>query len=169
MSAPCVVCRPHTVDRMGLLVNIVVSLAASTVVGFGLWAVLPRGVVLTRAYADEPEHWVIRNESALPVEITKVTHRGVHTHNEVTAEIEVYELPSVHQPQPPGISLDYEDEVASITLAESGDGTWPGQVVPPGDTLNAHVSLNRDLRIEYRRAGRLGIFEKRAVEIHGGV
>ena len=41
--------------------------------------------------------------------------------------------------------------------------------IQPGDTLTAYVDLNRDMRIEYQRAGFFGRFERRTVEIHGGV
>ena len=40
---------------------------------------------------------------------------------------------------------------------------WNKVVIPPGDTLTAHVPNNSDLRIKYRRAGLFGIFERRAV------
>lgn len=158
---------------MEVAINAVVSL----LVGFALWALLPRGVVLTRSFAanhqgvTQPQTWTIRNESALPVKITKVTHTGVHTYNDTTGEIETRVLPPwvPHEEEGDlGIRLQFDDEVLELNR-DSDDSPWAGQLVPPGDTLTAFVNLNRTLTIRYRRAGLFGLTERRTLSIDGGV
>lgn len=65
-----------------------------------------------------------------------------------------------------GVELRLGDEVAEITRQERRV-RWPDVVIPPGDTLIAHVMGNTTLRIAYRRAGKLGILERRSITLHG--
>ncbi len=67
---------------MHLLIDAVLALAT----GFGLWVVLPRGVVLvksqlTRNFDGDPiyDMWTIQNDSALPVRIVSVAYRNFST------------------------------------------------------------------------------------------
>ncbi len=160
------------------MIEVGVGAVVSVLTGVALWAVLPRGVVLTReqltqGYDGKPLYntWRIRNDSALPVRFTGVTYTGVNTFNPATDQIEVLDLPSwvpAEQEADLGISLSLDDEVAELTR-DADELRWDEVVVPPGDTLTAYVNLNRTLSIQYRRAGRLGLFERRTLRIDGGV
>jgi len=165
--------------------DVLANAAISILVGVGLWALLPRGVVLTRgplpqAPGGEPpyQRWQIRNDSPLPVVLTKVTHAGVHTYNDRTGTIDERDLPPDEDERAPGISLVYDDEVQEISRQEPRpkrfrrkprEPSWRGQRVLPGDTLTAYVDLNRTLTLYYRRAGMFGVLERRRISIDGGV
>ena len=154
--------------------GVLVSSLVSVLTGLALWAVLPRGVVLTRTpltsdHKGDPlfNRWTVRNESALPIRLTKVSHSGVHTYEDATGRIQEQDLPPFIETDI-GISLNFDDEVLVLTR-DDGSRSWSEQVIPPGDTLTAYVDLNRTLRIRYRRAGLLGVFERREITIDGGV
>ncbi len=65
------------------------------------------------------------------------------------------------------VFLHLDDEVTEIRRLDQ-EPPWSTVVVLPGDTLTARVLNNSDLRIRYRRAGWLGVFERREVLIQGG-
>jgi hypothetical protein len=153
--------------------EVLISAAVSVTTGIGLWALLPRGVVLTRRvrtrdWAGNPlsDTWELRNDSALPVHIMSVTTQGIHTFDPESGKIHTVEL----QAEPAkdfGVSLHFDDEQLEIARSDRARD-WGGLTVPPGDTLHATVRNNRSLRINYRRAGILGVLERREVRIHGG-
>jgi hypothetical protein len=77
-------------------VEVVIGAALSALAALGLWAVLPRGVVLTRSgrgHEGIQNVWELRNNSALPVRITSVKVMGAITYNEETDKIDEIELP----------------------------------------------------------------------------
>ena len=160
---------------MDVLLGGLISLA----IGLGLWAFLPRGVVLTRELcvrtpAGEPQYqtWQIRNASPLPVRIARVTYSGVNAYNPISEKIEERDLPGwvPHEEEASlGIRLHFDDEVLEMTRDDGHKDTWRGHVVPPGDTLTAFVNLNRTLSIRYRRGGLLGFAERRTLRSNGGV
>lgn len=146
-----------------------ISVAASglitIVVGVGLWAFLPRGVVLTRTVkTDTADTWRIKNDSPLPIRITSVRVSAPET---VDLEAE-----SILEPELPpdgllGVRLYLDDETAEIGRMD-WRSAWDQVVVVPGDTMTAHLPTNTSLYIDYRRAGWSGVFERRSLVIHGG-
>jgi hypothetical protein len=145
----------------------------SIAVGVALWAVLPRGVVLTRSFpattADGQillDTWKVTNASPLPIRITSVAVRGLGTVNRETEEIQWVEL-DPDDAKSRGATLHLDDEVSEIRRLDRTT-SWNRVIIPPGDTMKAHVMNNTDLRIRYRRAGWLGVFERRTVTISGG-
>lgn len=152
--------------------------AVSLLVGVLLWAFLPRGVVLTRELSrtapdgsPQFQTWVVRNDSSLPVRITRVSYEGVDTFNRETGIVETRELvtdDSIDQVERLGIDLRFDDASDEMARQVHG-GRWSGKVVRPGDTLTAYVNLNRSLTMRYRREGKLGFLERRELTIHGGI
>lgn len=139
--------------------------------GFVLWTVLPRGVVLTRAYrardlADEPlyDTWELKNDSAIPVQLVSVAMQSPETMDK-QGVIHWRELPTLLE-DVHGIDVRMDDEQLGYK-SQDGD-KWRGFIVPPGDTMQVQVTNLKTLRIRYRRAGWLGIFERREIRIHGG-
>ena len=151
---------------MEVVIDVAVSILTGFLTGFALWAVLPRGVVLTRrGYEGSQNVWELRNDSALPVQITSATVMGAITYNEETGKIEEIELPPEYLPGDKyfGLfSLAFVDPVTEIRRADELC-PWLGQVVPPGDGLRALVVPQGGMLIKYRRDGRLGIFERREI------
>lgn len=148
--------------------------AISLLVGLGLWAVLPRGVVLTRELKTYPPgvepqrvpEWTIRNDSALPVRLTKVIRSGIDTFDADSGEI--HEVPLETWTEAGGdVTLTFDEE--TLYYEQDAAEDWNGLIVPPGDTLTAYVNLNRTLVIHYRRKGVFGIFERQSVKLDGGV
>jgi hypothetical protein len=145
-----------------------VDVVVSVLTGFALWALLPRGVVLTRSVraADllgNPKYdtWEILNNSALPIQVVHVRF------TDPTADgIRMRDLPTFEGSGALGVSLTFDDATLEIRRSTS-DRPWRGQVVPPGETLEAHLVNNRTMIIQYRREGWTGIFERRTLEIHG--
>lgn len=140
-------------------VDVFVSIATGVLV----WALLPRGVVLTRAVRTENlkgerlyDTWELKNDSPLPVRLTSV--RLVMPGYEG-------DLPWDGQH---GVILTLDDETAEIARAD-WQRPWNKVVVEPGDTLQAVAEVNTSLFIEYRRAGWFGVFERRRLAIHGAV
>jgi hypothetical protein len=158
-----------------VLADIVIEVVIALVTGAGLFFALPRGVVLTRSPRTQDfngqglyDTWEIRNDSALPVRIMSVTYAGPDTWNETTGRIEQLELPTFEGEGKLGVSLAFDDEVLEITRFDSGK-RWRELVVPPGDTMRAHVVNNRTLTIRYRRDGFFGRLERRVITVDGGV
>lgn len=153
-----------------MLQDVVIGLLS----GLTLWALLPRGVVLTRAYrlkdlAGEPlyDTWEVRNDSALPVLLTSVAFQGPETMDQRTHEIRWDELPvHPHLSKVHGIDIRLDDEQLEYKAEDAEK--WRGFTLPPGDTMQVQVMNLRTLRIKYRRAGWLGVFERREIRIHGG-
>lgn len=152
---------------MEFVIDVVVALATGAL----LWALLPRGVVLTRRPIDFPngvdEMYLLRrgdvrvtNDSAMPVQILSVMFRSAQHPDRRSLDLVGAE--------DFGPWLDLEDEIDSITKSEQGL-RWDQVVVPPGDSLIARVPGNSDLRITYRRAGFWGFAERRVISIHGSV
>ncbi len=149
-----------------------ISTAVSIGTGVGLWSFLPRGVVLTRETRLKDSQgnplydtWEVRNNSALPARLTSVSVTSPATFNEQTGEIEDLELPcsegSVH-----GVGLSLDDDSSDIRRFDN-ETPWNEVVVQPGDTLQACISNNTSLTINYRRAGWMGLLERRSLTIHG--
>ncbi|MEE6289304.1 hypothetical protein V2J52_16745 [Georgenia sp. MJ173] len=148
-----------------MLDDFLLGVLASAITGVVLWAVLPRGVTLTRSVEGvEPDAWLVRNVSAVPAQLTSVTWQGVDT---VEGDKVVWRDVPVEAEHDAALRLvPNEDQLFyELTLTRR---RWRGFVIPPGDDLTATVFNNRTLRIKYRRAGITGIFERRELRIHGG-
>ncbi len=155
-----------------MLQDFFVGATASALTGFVLWAVLPRGVALTRSlrvtdWDGSPLHdtWTIKNDSPIPVLITSVAWQGVMTMDGDT--LRWCELPAENS-EIHGVGLVPEEEQIYYRVTDAL-GRWRGLVLPPGDTLRATVMNNHDMRIKYRRAGATGVFERREIRVNGGV
>jgi hypothetical protein len=152
--------------------EVVIGAALSGLAAFGLWAVLPRGVVLTRFARGQEgiQHvWELRNNSALPVRIRSVKIMGAITYNEETKQTDDIELAPEYLPGDKyfgAFSLAFVDPVTEI-LRTSDPPPWRGQVVVPGDSLRATVVPNSKMVIKYRRDGWFGVFERREIRIDG--
>lgn len=163
----------HAFSATLLCVELIANTLVSIAVGVALWAVLPRGVVLTRSFpastADGQilrDTWSVQNDSPLSIRITSVAVWGIGTVNRQTEEIEWVELEPDDE-KSRGATLHLADEVSEIRRLDRPIA-WNQVIVPPGDTMKAHVMNNTDLRIRYRRAGWLGVFERRTLTISGG-
>jgi hypothetical protein len=158
--------------RYGVLVgDVLIGAVVSVVTALGLWAVLPRGVVLTREARAQDlrgeqllDTWTLRNSSSLPIRITSVTVASPETYDANQDKILEVELPVLDGDG--GVLLAFDDHVLETRRVEQNQ-PWRRLEVPPGDTLQATVMTNRTLRIKYRRAGFFGILERREVSIHG--
>ncbi|MER6938001.1 hypothetical protein ABTX24_22270 [Nocardioides sp. NPDC127514] len=153
--------------------ELIANTLASVAVGVALWAVLPRGVVLTRSFPASTadghillDTWRVQNDSPLSIRIASVAARGPSTVNRQTGDIEWVELKPDDE-KLRGAALHLDDEVAEIRRLDRPIA-WSKEIIPPGDTLKAYVMNNTDLRIRYRRAGWLGVFERRTLTISGG-
>ncbi|KGN29454.1 hypothetical protein N802_13635 [Knoellia sinensis KCTC 19936] len=153
--------------------SVVVDVILALGTGVLLWAVLPRGVVLTRSartedWRGEPVYdtWALRNESAVPIRLTSVAVRSPDT-LDAKGRFEYVEL-NDDNADALAVALCFDDAYLETTRGENAQA-WKGIEVPPGDTLQAKVDLNRDLRIRYRRTGPTGVFERRQVLIHGHI
>lgn len=154
--------------------EVVIAAVVSVATGLGLWAVLPRGVVLTRSVRAQNfsgdalyDTWDLKNDSALPVRVTSVAVMGPHTYDDSQGKLNWVELPPDADGEE-GVALHFDDSVTEMKRLDQ-KRHWSGTQIPPGDTLGARVLNNRDLRIRYRRAGVFGVLERREVRIHGGV
>lgn len=141
-------------------------------VGLFLWAVLPRGVVLTRSARlvdldGRPlsDTWEIRNASAIPVQISSVRVVSPFTYNTDSDRLEEQELGCDGAPDL-GVELHLDDETAEFGRKD-WQRPWSAVIVPPGDTLQARVGCNTTLLVSYRRSGRTGFFERREIAVHG--
>lgn len=147
-------------------VSVYVSALVTVIAGLALWALLPRGVVLTRARkANERDSWTIRNDSPLPIQLTSVRIAAPET-----VDLESH---TVGEPDLPwdgilGVRLSLDDFTAEIAR-QDWQRAWGEVSVEPGDTLTAHVPTNTTLYLDYRRAGWSGVLERRSLVIHGGV
>lgn len=152
-----------------IITSFVVSLVAASL----LWALLPRGVVLTRSnrisdWRGEPrcDTWVVKNDSPLPVRIVDATVASPHTYDSDTDRIRRVRVEST-EAEAMGVTLQLDYEMAENSLQDAGRG-WSGVLVEPGDTMTAHVPTNTDLAIRYRRTGIWGMLERRTLTIRGG-
>jgi hypothetical protein len=149
-----------------------IGATVSIFTGVGLWAFLPRGVVLTRSARGQDGIqfvWELQNDSALPVRIRSVTVAGAITYNEETKQIDEIELAPEYLPGDKyfGVfSLGFVDPVTEI-VRSSDPPPWRGQVVVPGDALRALVVSNSRMRVKYRRDGLFGVLERREISIEG--
>lgn len=160
-------------DTVSHVEEVVIGAVVSVLTGVGLWAVLPRGVVLTREPRVQDlqgaplfDTWTLRNNSALPIRIMFVTVSSPETYDANKDKILEIELPVLESEGKIGVALSFDDHVLDTRRTERNQ-SWRGLEVPPGDTLQAMVGINRTLRVRYRRAGPLGPFERREVHIHG--
>jgi hypothetical protein len=151
-------------------VEVAIGAVLSVLTALGLWAVLPRGVVLVRTGRGHEgllHIWELRNDSALPVRIRSVKVMGPLTYNEKTDKIDEIELAPEY---PPGHKyfgafwLAFVDPMTE-NMRTSQLPPWNKQVVLPGDSLRAAVITNEKMQIKYRRAGPFGIFERREIAI----
>jgi hypothetical protein len=163
-----------TIGSVATVDGLLVDTALAVLTGVGLWALLPRSVVLTRAIraqklGGEPlnDTWELKNDSPLPIRITSVAVMDPSSYDDSSGKMLWAELKPDAEAQEGGISLHFYDSVTEIRRLDCGR-PWKGTIVPPGDTLTATVLNNRDLRIRYRRAGTFGVFERREVKVHGG-
>lgn len=167
---PTVPIRPYGRGMVSVLIDITLAL----VTGIGLWAVLPRGVVLTRSVKevdrrgkDVFDTWQLRNESALSIRLTSVAVQGIQTMDEATGRFRWVKLTPSNE-RDLGVELSFDDGQLETSRIES-DKPWGQTLVPPGDVLLAHVTGNTTLRVRYRRAGWTGVFERREVVVAGHV
>lgn len=164
--------RPLKVESRHMK-DLLINSAVSIMVGIALWALLPRGVVLTRGrrlrnHRDEPMYgaWELRNDSPIPIRIQSVLiSSAMNAHHADTRRLET-ELKLGKEPD--GLSLAFDDSRLD-TLVYVNRSTWKGVTVPPGDTLQAVVGTMQCLRIKYRRDGWFGLFERRELVIDGGI
>jgi len=144
--------------------------AASAVAGIVLWAVLPRGVVLkqspkTRDAVGNPVYdtWEIVNDSHLPARISSVKALGA----DFDDPLKGVPLPWHGFPDE-GIQLSLDDVAVEVARVE-WQRAWSEVVLAPGAKATALVGTNTSLVIDYRRAGWVGVFERRSLTIHGCV
>lgn len=165
------------------VVEVAIGGVLSVLTGIGLWMLLPRGVVLTKQhpvthpYTGEilPDTWRITNSSALPILVTKITESGVQTfghelkirwRDRITGWVR-RRPPSRDLPVGFGGSLTFDDHVLETRRSDRDVPTWTRQIVPPGESLTAHLMNNASVRIVYRRAGWSGWFERRELMLFG--
>ena len=162
---------------MDLIVGGGISICASLL----LWFFLPRGAALTcrelkinksneHPWQTSPDHHRlqqvavvdqnislrrIKNETAIPVRILKVSIRGLETWNDITGTFE---------------DIDVTSEV--LLIYTEGFGDAPDAylaIVNPGETFSVLVAYNETMTIQYRRAGWSGLLERRRLSIIGDV
>jgi hypothetical protein len=162
----------HSAATLRPVVEVLIGVAGSILAGAGLWAFLPRGVVLTRSARGHDgiqDVWELKNDSALPVRIRSVTIEGAITYNEETNQVEEIELAPEYLPGDKYcgfFSLAFVDPQTEI-VRTADPPPWRGQVVVPGDALEARVVPQSRMRVEYRRDGWSGVFERREITIDG--
>jgi hypothetical protein len=155
--------------------ELALSTLISVVSSVALWALLPRGVVLTRAMRARGEwdplmeSWTLTNDSPLPVTFISVKYCSPETFDPVTDTIREIDVPADDGAAgATGVLLRFDDEVLEVRRQDHHSG-WSGLSVPPGDTVSVFMSNNRTLRIRYRRSGWTGHLERRRLEVHSGV
>ncbi|MEM8710832.1 MAG: hypothetical protein AAGG01_07765 [Planctomycetota bacterium] len=145
--------------------EVLISAGISVLVGVGLWAFLPRGAILVRSpRLDLTDTWEIENASAVPVRLraVKVTS-GMPEWDEKNDR---FVLSDLTHGGFYGTTLQRTDFIGED---EAADALWAGAVLRPGEKLLAHVQVNSDMTIHYRRDGWTGHLERRTVEVHGHV
>lgn len=154
-----------------MLQDFLVGAAASALTGLALWVLLPRGASLTRQmrftdWEGQPLHdtWTITNASPVAVRIISVTYQSAETY--VGDKLHWKALPVGEETH--GVELSPHEEQLFYQLTDKLR-RWRGFILPPGDTLEATVLNNHDLRIKYRRAGWSGVLERREIQVNGGV
>ena len=155
--------------------DLLVGVAASTLVGIALWLLLPRGVVLTRQmrttdWRGEPlyDTWVLRNDSAVAARLLRVQVTSSTMYDDARGRF-VPQILTDDLAASTGVLMALDDQVGEITRQEALAGRWTGVVVEPGETLQVTVPNNTDVRVDYRRADWAGVLERRHVRIRGGV
>lgn len=152
-----------------MIENFTIGLLVSAIVGIALWLFLPRGVVITRSKPARdvhgepiPDSWVLRNESPLPVQILDVRYIGIST---VVNGHPAWKplTPSGLTNEPFLVSLDSDTGGGAM----SSDSDWNAVQLAPGDGLVLQMPLHHKLEMRYRRAGWVGVLERRAVTIQG--
>lgn len=140
------------------------SLLTSAIVGLALWFYLPRGIALTKEHPVTnvatgevmPDTWRLRNDSSEPIRVLGVYTQ--HAAEPAEAEMPVDGLPMAN--------LTFDDHVLDTRRTDLQQG-WHGQVIPPGESLTAHVGVMRHVRLQYRRDGPGGVFERRKITVFG--
>lgn len=156
-------------------IEVGLGVLGAALVGVALWAFLPRGVILNRSVRAQDwngnplyDTWEVKNDSPLPVFVRSVRVSGFQTFNEETGEIDKVDLPPDGLM---GVTLHFDDHALEVARTDQPrpdqQGSWAGLVIPPGETLQAHVEVNTMLYIDYRRAGWSGVLERRSLTIHG--
>lgn len=145
----------------------------SVFVGIALWALLPRGVVLTRRrrlrnHREEPMlgTWELRNNSSIPIRIESVLVAGPAAPGRGSGRQPGNKL--ILGQEPEGVSLAFDDGGLD-TLLHATRSTWKGVTIPPGDTLQAAVGAMWCLQVKYRRKGWCGLLERRQIVVNGGI
>ena len=144
--------------------------AASGVAGLILWVVLPRGVVLKQSPMTRDadgnalyDTWQVVNDSHIAARIRSVKALGVDQDDPLAG----VELPWGGLPDA-GVQLSLDDFTSEVARLD-GQRVWEEVVIAPGATATAHVGTNTSLVIDYRRAGWMGVLERRTLTIHGYV
>jgi hypothetical protein len=113
------------------MIEVLFSASVSIMVGVTLWALLPRGVVLTRSFpAVAPDGrvlldtWRLRNESPLPVRIRSVAVSGVGTYDDTKGALRWLEVGTEDED---GLSatLHLDDEVTEIVVSATASPGGP--------------------------------------------
>jgi hypothetical protein len=142
----------------------------SGLTGLALWFVLPRGAVLTRHPIPNVHHaWKVQNESPVTIQLRSVKYRSLSAVGEGTESghyLPWHDLPiDCDDLDPdPGVRLRFDDRVTDQNRERSLT-PWVGLPVEPGDTLTAYADRGEHaaIKIEYRRAGWWGRFERREI------
>ncbi|MFI8776559.1 hypothetical protein ACIGH6_05645 [Brachybacterium paraconglomeratum] len=150
-----------------MLCNFLIGFAASALVGLMLWFVLPRGIVLSRKFpavglggAPINDTWVLRNESSIPIRISKVEAIGSMIDGVEWKELSLKTARSLGFE--PGLDSDISGGEALSSVTE-----WKGVRVLPGDGLHATMPGNSHFRFTYQRDSLLGFIETRQVTVYG--
>lgn len=145
------------------------GILVSVLVGLGLWLWLPRGIVLVRQRdTDSYDTWTIQNDSPLPVRLSEVTISGISIVDTQTGVLTSVPLPcDGDRMKDLGVDMYLDDEVDEISRYDWST-PWNKVVLGPGDTMTAQVANNTTMLIKYRRAGWSGILERRTLRISGG-
>ena len=159
-----------SINWVELSVGAGLSAVGSAIVGLMLWLFLPRGATLTSAIRthgwNRPElldTWEVKNISAVPIEVRSVRIVGLATLDQNSGKFEELELPLDGFA---GTTLGFDQETREHPGAKSAT-PWRNVLILPGETLEAHVNVNTTLLIDYRRAGRSGLLERRQLAVHG--
>ena len=152
---------------MEMLENFLVGFVASAVVGWLLWIVLPRGIVLSRKFPAHnfagspiPDTWILRNESSLPVRIAKVEAIGAAFDGSDWNDLSPLEAMKL------GFFPTLDSDISGGE-ALAGIERWKEVRVMPGDGLQVKMPGNTVFRITYRRDSIVSFVETRQVTVFG--
>lgn len=93
-----------------------------------------------------PDTWMLTNTSPVAVQVESVA------------------LAVLNEPRPIGEELEFVDE--SLHYKRRAHGSWKGVVIPPGESLRAHVPVNHTMTVR-SPCGKLGWLERRTIDIRG--